>query len=125
MLHAARDVVPGVAELVEAHRSGSPGPHEVRDLTWEVGERGYRLLLGLRRHRDWTAIRPRAFDAALDGLRRGCRTVVAAIDDDLAGVAASGSLALDDRSEAGRVGKESAWIVSSPWSPELLKKTKQ
>src|SRR3546814_12658529 len=51
MLHAARDVVPGVAELVEAHRSGSPGPHEVRDLTWEVGERGYRLLLGLRRHR--------------------------------------------------------------------------
>src|SRR3546814_3627994 len=69
MLHAARDVVPGVAELVEAHRSGSPGPHEVRDLTWEVGERGYRLLLGLRRHRDWTAIRPRAFDAALDGLR--------------------------------------------------------
>src|SRR3546814_2814274 len=71
MLHAARDVVPGVAELVEAHRSGSPGPHEVRDLTWEVGARGYRLLLGLRRHRDWTAIRPRAFDAALDGLRRG------------------------------------------------------
>ena len=33
--------------------------------------RGYHLLLGLRRHRDWTAVRPRAFAAALDGLRRG------------------------------------------------------
>ena len=32
---------------------------------------GYHLLLGLRRHRDWTAVRPRAFAAGLDGLRRG------------------------------------------------------
>src|SRR3546814_11682621 len=102
MLHAARDVVPGVAELVEAHRSGSPGPHEVRDLTWEVGERGYRLLLGLRRHRDWTAIRPRAFDAALAGLRRGFRTVVADIDDALEGEAASGSLGLEARNARAR-----------------------
>ena len=35
-------------------------------ITFDVVERRYHLLLGLRRHRDWTALRPRAFEAALD-----------------------------------------------------------
>ena len=56
MLHGAADVVPGLLELVEAHRSGAPSIDEVRSLTWHVAERDYHLLLGLRRHRDWTAV---------------------------------------------------------------------
>ncbi len=102
MLHGSHDVVPGVVELVEAHRGGSPGIHGVRGLTWHVPERGYHLLLGLRRHRDWTAVRPRAFDAALDGLRGGYRAVVADIDSDLEGEAASGSLDVEERNTMAR-----------------------
>ncbi|HUS62449.1 MAG TPA: hypothetical protein VMY34_09650, partial [Acidimicrobiales bacterium] len=60
MLHDARDVVPGIIELVEAHRAGTPSIDAVRALTWRVDARGYHLLLGLRRHRDWTSLRPRA-----------------------------------------------------------------
>ena len=63
-LHDARDVVPGVAELVDAHRGGQPSADEIRTLTFRVPSRSYHLLLGLRRHRDWTVLRPRAFEAA-------------------------------------------------------------
>lgn len=97
MLHDARDVIPGLLELVEAHRSGLPAPEEVRKLTFDVVDRRYRLLLGLRRHRDWTALRPRALRSALDGLRRSFTVVVADVDDDLEGEAATGSADVEDR----------------------------
>jgi len=97
MLHGSADVVPGLVELVESHRSGAPSIDEVRRLTWHVTERGYHLLLGLRRHRDWTAVRPRAFAAGLDGLRRGFRVVVADVDADLEGEQATGSLDVEER----------------------------
>lgn len=83
VLHDAADVVPGVPELVEAHRAGALPIGEVRALTFTVTGRGYRLLLGLRRHRDWAALRPRSVDAGLDGLRRSFRVVVADVDADL------------------------------------------
>ncbi len=51
MLHDARDIVPGVQELVEAHRTRRPAPEDVRALAFQVDERGYDLLLGLRRAR--------------------------------------------------------------------------
>lgn len=97
MLHDARDVIPGVQELVEAHRSGSPASTQVRALTFDIVDRGYRLLLGLRRHRDWTALRPRAFRAAIDGLRRTFTVVVADIDDDLEDEQQTGSADVEDR----------------------------
>lgn len=102
MLHGSADVVPGVVELVEAHRSGAPPIDEVRRLTWQVAERGYHLLLGLRRHRDWTAIRPRSFAAGLDGLRRGFRVVVSDVDADLEGEQATGSLDVEERNAMAR-----------------------
>src|SRR5690606_19717865 len=49
VLHGTPDVVPGLTELVEAHRLGSPGAESIRALTWQIGTRGYDLLLGLRR----------------------------------------------------------------------------
>lgn len=102
MLHGATDVVPGVVELVESHRAGAPSIDEVRRLTWHVAERGYHLLLGLRRHRDWTTVRPRAFAAGLDGLRRGFRVVVADVDADLEGEQTTGSLDVEERNALAR-----------------------
>jgi MinD-like ATPase involved in chromosome partitioning or flagellar assembly len=102
MLHDARDIVPGVQELVEAHRSRRPGPEEVRRLTFDVVNRGYQLLLGLRRHRDWAVLRPRSFEAAIDGLRQAFRVVVADIDADLEGEAECGAIEVEERNVMAR-----------------------
>jgi MinD-like ATPase involved in chromosome partitioning or flagellar assembly len=97
MLHDARDIVPGVQELVEAHRSGRPSGDDIRRLTFEVVNRRYRLLLGLRRHRDWTMLRPRALDESLAGLQRCFRFVVADIDAELEGQDETGSAEIEER----------------------------
>ena len=97
LLHDSRDVIPGVQELVEAHRGGRLGVDQVREMVFDPVGRGYHLLLGLRRHRDWTAIKPRALDAALDGLQRSYRVVVADVDPDVEGESDTGSLDVEDR----------------------------
>jgi Mrp family chromosome partitioning ATPase len=111
MLHGATDVVPGVIELVESHRAGAPSSEEVRRLTWRVADRGYHLLLGLRRHRDWTTVRPRAFAAGLDGLRRAFRVVVADVDADLEGERATGSVDVEERNTMARTAVQAADLV--------------
>lgn len=112
MLHDAQEVVPGVQELVEAFRTGALEPDEVRALTFAVVDRGYHLLLGLRRHRDWTAIRPRAFDAALDGVRRTFHAVVADVDADVEGEDATGSIDVEERNVFARVSLRRADLVA-------------
>lgn len=97
MLHDSRVVIPGVQELVEAHRTGHLSPALVRDQTFEVPDRGYRLLLGLRRPRHWAAIRPRALDAALDALQRTFAVTVCDVDPDLEGEAETGSVDVEER----------------------------
>ncbi|MFL6204710.1 MAG: hypothetical protein ACJ739_05115 [Acidimicrobiales bacterium] len=111
MLHAAGDVVPGLIELVEGHRSGVPTIDDVRALTWNVSARGYHLLLGLRRHRDWTAVRPRALGAALDGLRRSFRIVVGDVDADVEGEQDTGSLDVEERNAIARATLSAADLV--------------
>lgn len=108
MLHDAREVVPGLQELVEAHRMGRLDRDEVRALTFDAVGRGYQLLLGLRRHRDWTAIRPRAFTATLDGLSTGWRWVVADVDPDIEGEAETGSADIEDRNMIARTVQQRA-----------------
>jgi MinD-like ATPase involved in chromosome partitioning or flagellar assembly len=103
VLHDANDVVPGLPELVEAHRIGTPAVDDVRELTFSVTGRGYRLLLGLRRHRDWAALRPRAVAAGLDGLRRAFRIVVADVDPDVEDV--------EDRNTLARTALSAASVV--------------
>ncbi|MCH7788215.1 MAG: hypothetical protein IH940_02120 [Acidobacteria bacterium] len=95
--HDARDVVPGLSEFVEAHRRGTPDGASVRGLLHDVEERHYRLLLGLRRHRDWTALRPTTFDAALDTLLRHHRFVVADVGCDLENEQLTGSVEVEER----------------------------
>lgn len=102
MLHDARDVVPGVQELIDAFRSARPAPAEVRRLTFDVVNRGYQLLLGLRRHRDWAVLRPRTFEAAVDGLQSTFTAVVADTDSDLEGEALSGSVEVEERNVMAR-----------------------
>jgi len=102
MLHDAGDVVPGVQELVEAHRAGDSSAHDIRALTFAVPQRHYQLLLGLRRHRDWATIRPRAFAAAFDNLRRAYKVVVADCSPDLEGEDECGSIDVEERNTMAR-----------------------
>ncbi|MCU1497498.1 MAG: hypothetical protein JWM47_1451 [Acidimicrobiales bacterium] len=111
LLHDARDVVPGLQELVEAHRTGRLGGDELHRLAFDVPVRGYRLILGLRQPRDWVTIRSRAFAAGLDGLRRSSRVVVADADGDLEGEAETGSCDVEDRNLMARAATAEADVV--------------
>ncbi len=111
LLHDAGDVVPGVVELAEAYRGHGLDAAEVRSVCFSVAGRGYDLLLGLRRHRDWTALRPRALAAALDGLRRAYRVVVSDVDPDVEGEAECGSLDVEDRNLLARTALRDADVV--------------
>lgn len=117
LLHDARDVVPGIQELVESHRTGVPSVEQMRALSFDVPGRGYRLVLGLRRPRDWIAIRTRAFHAALDGLRRSARVVVADIDSDLEGEESTGSSDIGDRNLLARATLDDADLVVAVATP--------
>jgi hypothetical protein len=102
LLHDAGDVVPGLQELVEAHRAGTPPVHDIHEFLFEVERRGYSLLVGLRQHRDWTVIRPRAFAAALFNLRRAFRFVIADTDGDVEGEDDTGSIDVEERNHLAR-----------------------
>lgn len=97
MLHDARTLVPGLQEVVEAHRGPTPSVARLREQTFEVPERGYRLLLGLRRPRHWALLRPRALEAALDATRRLADEVVVDVDPDVEGEAWTGSVDVEER----------------------------
>ncbi len=111
MLHDVGDVVPGVQELVEAHRNGRPSSTDVRALAYAVPARGYDVLLGLRRHRDWVTIRPRAFATALDGLRHAYDVVVAEVTGDVEGERQCGSFDVEERNTMARTTVAEADVV--------------
>ena len=111
MYHDARDIVPGIQELVEAHRGSRPGGTVVNGMLFTIEERGYRLLLGLRRRQDWTTLRPRALEAALDSLRRSGRWLVCDIDDDFDGEAETASHDLEERNGPARLAASGADVV--------------
>ncbi len=97
MLHDSATLVPSIQELVEAHRTAAPSPADVREQSFEVPARGYRLLLGLRQPRQWIALRPRALDVTLDGLQRAVDVVVADTEADIEGEQETGSLDVEER----------------------------
>lgn len=111
MLHDVRDVVPGIQELVEAHRSRRPSTDEVRALTFSVVERQYHLLLGLRRARYWATLRPRSFEAALESLRTAFATVVCDITADFESEDDAGSSDVEERNLMARSAVRSADVV--------------
>lgn len=97
MYHDVGDVIPGLPELVEAHRSDRLDPEAVRALTYSIETRGYHLLLGRRRSADWVTLRRRSVVASLESLRRSFDTVVVDLDDDLDGERDTGSADVADR----------------------------
>jgi hypothetical protein len=113
LLHDCGDVVPGLSELVDAYRSTALPVAEVRRLCFAGRLRGYDLLLGLRRQRDWTALRPHAVAAAMDGLRAAYRVVVADVDADVEGEAESGSIDIEERNQLARTSIASADLVAA------------
>ena len=120
VLHDAHDIVPGLQELTEAHRVSTPSAEQVRAMTFNVAHRGYDLLLGLRRPRDWTSLRPAAFEAAVEGLRRAYHFVIADLDDDLEGAEDGGSSDVEDRNLAARHATVSADVVLAVGTPTLV-----
>jgi hypothetical protein len=119
VLHDAGDVLPCVQELVEAHRSGQPTADDVRSLAFAVPERRYHVLLGLRRPRHWPTIRPQAFEAAFDSLRRAWGVVVCDIDADLEGEDDAGSIDIEERNVMARTTASQADVVFAIGLPEL------
>jgi hypothetical protein len=111
MLHDVRDVVPGVQELVEAHRSRRPTDVELRSLTFDVIERRYHLLLGLRRARYWSTLRPRSFEAAFESLRRHFGVVVCDVTADFEGEDEGGSADVEERNLLARTAVRAADVV--------------
>jgi hypothetical protein len=97
MLHDAREVVPGIQELVGAHRAGRPSVGDLRQFVFSVEERRYDLLLGLRRARDWSTVRPRALAAAVESLGLGWQAIVCDTDGDLEGEDDGGSADVQER----------------------------
>lgn len=119
MLHDSRDIVPGVQELVEAHRSGRPSVEDVRGLTYFVEARRYNLLLGLRRSRAWSSLRPRAFEAGFESLRRAYRAIVCDCDADLEGEVEGGSLDVEERNVMSRSAATHADVVFAVGAPGM------
>ena len=117
MLHDAADVVPGVQELVEAHRSGYPSTDDIRSMTFAVPARRYHLLIGLRRPHAWATIRPRAFEAALAGLCSSFRVVVCDTDADLEGELDGGSIDVEERNTMTRAVATAASVVFAVGCP--------
>ena len=102
ILHHAPDLVPGLPELVDAHRGGSLAPAAVHSMVFDVEERGYHLLLGLRRRRGWASLRPKALDAAIDSLLGTYPIVVGDVDPDVDGHHECGSFEVEDRNAIAR-----------------------
>ncbi|MBV8691394.1 MAG: hypothetical protein JO054_02245 [Actinobacteria bacterium] len=119
MLHDACDVVPGLQELVEAHRAVRPPAAEIRSMAFAITERRYDLVLGLRRARAWAGLRPRAFAAALEGLATTYDAVVFDTDADVEGEAEGGSVDVEERNVMARSAVSRADVVFAVGVPGL------
>lgn len=108
LLHHTGDVVPGLPELLDAARRGAAA--DALDDVLVATAAGHRLLMGLRRHRDWSRLRPRSVQVALDALC--CSDVVVAdCDPDVEGVATTGSVEVEERNLLAREATRAARVV--------------
>lgn len=112
VLHDARVLVPGLREVIEAHRTGTPTVADLRAQTFALDDRGYHLLLGMRQPHHWTALPPRAVDALLDGLRAAFAVTVADVDPDVEGERETGSFDVEERHHLTRATLDRADVVT-------------
>ncbi len=106
----------GVGDLVAACRRG-PAP-DLRPFTACVPGRGYRLLPGIARRREWTTLRPHAFRVALDALLSCHDAVVADLDADVEGEETTGSIDVEERNVMARTAIAAAAVVLVVAGPE-------
>lgn len=97
MYHDVGDIIPGISELVELHRMDQPDPDAIRSLLFDIPERNYSLLLGMRRPRDWSTMRAASTRSAISGLTRCYDAVVVDHDDSFDGEPETGSLDVEER----------------------------
>jgi MinD-like ATPase involved in chromosome partitioning or flagellar assembly len=117
MLNDVRDIVPGIQELVEAHRVRQLSPAELAGLTFSIEPRGFDLLLGLRRTRYWSSVPRRAFTAAFASLQQAYDHVVCDVTADFEGEDQGGSADVEDRNVMARtavLAADAVVVVSLP-----------
>lgn len=119
LLHDSGDVIPGIQELAESHQRSRPSRRAVRRMTFEVENRRYDLLLGLRRPSDWPAVGPREFTAALSSLRRVYSVVVCDLDGTLEGESETGSVDVEERHAMARHSVATAEVVVVVGRPDV------
>ncbi|MBU3702272.1 MAG: hypothetical protein FGM58_09535 [Acidimicrobiia bacterium] len=102
LLHDLGDVLPGLPELVDVHRTSTPTTVEVRAALWHCPDHGYDVLPGLRRHRDWATMRRRNLAAAIASVRSAYGLVIADVDLDPEGETDTGSADVEDRNALSR-----------------------
>lgn len=117
MFHDARDVVPGLLELVEAHRLGVPHPADAVTNIHTFPERGYDLLLGLRNERDWISIPARALSATWTTLASMYATTICDLHGEFDGETETGSTDIEDRNRLGRMAAMQADLVVAIGAP--------
>lgn len=111
LMHDARDMVPGLTELVEAHRLGIPADFEISATIFDLPDRGYQLLLGLRHERDWLSISGRALGATWRSIERIYETTVVDITGDFDGAEQTGANDIEDRNRLARSAVQRADVV--------------
>jgi cellulose biosynthesis protein BcsQ len=119
MLHNAHGAQPGLMELVELHSAGAPGVRQIRQLTIGIVERGYHLLVGLRRARHWSSLRPASLQATLRSLRSAFDIVVADVDAEVDGEAQTGSVDVEERNGLARTIMSRAELVLVVGQPNM------
>lgn len=117
MFHDARDVVPGLLELVEAHRLGVPNAVDAQSNVHRIPERGYDLLLGLRHERDWMSVPARALSATWSTLTAIYGTTVCDLTGEFDGAEETGSNDIEDRNRIARMAALQADLVVIVGSP--------
>jgi hypothetical protein len=119
MLHDATDVSRGIQELVESHRTGAPAAERVDPFLQAVPQRGYDLIVGLRRSRYWSAIRPASFGSALESLAERASTVVIDVDADFEQETDGGSVDIEERTAMARISVLRADLVFAIGHPSM------
>lgn len=117
--HDVGDVIPALPELVEAHRHGTPDRAAITGATFTIDTRGYDLLLGTRRRREWTVLPTRATEAAIESLRGAYRWVIADVTLELDGEDRTGSIDLEERNHLARTTCTQASVVVVVTTPDL------
>lgn len=97
MLHNTHGSQPSLVDLVELHAGRTPEERHVRQLALGIVERGYYLLPGLPRARQWSRLRGPSLRATLASLRTAFGLIVVDVDADVEGEAEGGSVEVEER----------------------------